>query len=140
MRSLLALAALGPTLAPAAAAPIPEASWSPGSSSIREAEVIPPAYRGRWALNPAACVNPVGMDSIEVLAHGVDADDSGGRLERVTQAGPERAIKLRLSYEGEGSLWETIEIWTLNEAGDRLTTASEDAAPNASTIALTRCP
>jgi hypothetical protein len=103
MRHALAAIALLQLSVPAAATePVGQAGWFPGSSSIREIEAFPPAYRGRWAPNAEACADQDGVDRIFVMAAGVDSYESGGRLQRVTQAGQERSIKVRLAYEGEG--------------------------------------
>jgi hypothetical protein len=105
---------------PGARAQVSEESWFPGSSSISEPEVIPPAYRGAWAPNRAACDDQDGVDRMVVYPNGVDTYESGGRLQRVTQAGQERSIKLKLAYEGEGDFWDTVETWTLDATGRRL--------------------
>ena len=134
-----ALAGLAVLLLPAPAVatePIGQAGWFPGSSSIRETEAFPPAYRGRWAPTAQACADRDGVERIEVMAAGVDTYESGGRLERVTQAGQERAIKVRLAYEGEGTVWDVTETWTLGEAGDRLA-VTDDASGTA--VTLVRC-
>ena len=112
------------------AAPLPaqvtREAWHPGTSSIAEAEIIPPAYRGRWGTSVAACRAEDGEQRITILAGGVETDHGGGRLERVTSAGGERSIKLRLAFEGEGEFWDRTEIWTLDEAGDRLMVSDEN--------------
>lgn len=113
----------GPALAQAAT---PDRDWFPGSSSISEPETIPPAYRGAWAANKAQCKDPDGVDRIVIMAEGVDYYESGGRLVRITQAGEERSVKVKLAYEGEGEVWDRVEVWTLNAAMDRLTMEDQD--------------
>ena len=93
---------------------VPESAWFPGTSSVDETEVIPPAYRGTWGINTAACKAEYGTERMEVKSIGADFWESGARLERVTQSGQERAIKLKLSYEGEGDFWDTVERWELS--------------------------
>lgn len=109
-----------------AGAQVTRESWFPGSSSISEPEVIPPAFRGTWAPNEAACRDEDGVDRFTVVAQGLDTYESGGRLERVTQSGEERGIRLRIAYEGEGEFTDAVETWTLNAAGDRLTVADRE--------------
>lgn len=137
MKPVLILGALvlmeGPT---AATVPIGQKGWFPGSSSIREVEEVPPAYRGRWAPNSAACADQDGVDRIEIMAGGIDTYESGGRLKRVTQAGQERSIKLKLAYEGEGEFWDATETWALDQTGNRLVMADADGS---NPIALKRC-
>ena len=116
--------------------PVPLDAWFPGTSSIDEVEVIPPAYRGRWAPSPVACKVAGSVDIITVKPGGVDYYEAGGRLERVTQAGLERTIKLKLSYEGEGEFWDKIETWSLNEDGSKLTIVGEGKG---SPLALVKC-
>lgn len=123
-------------LALAALAPIPYDAWFPGTSSIDEVEIIPPAYRGAWAPSVAACKDQDGVDVLTVKPGGVDFYEAGARLERVTQAGQERTIKLKLSYEGEGDFWDRVETWALNEDGSKLTITREGEG---SPIALVKC-
>ena len=122
---LLAICVLELGFATPLAAEVQERDWFPGTSSIEEKEVIPPGYQGTWAPTPEACSDPDGVTQIHVSSAGVDTYESGGRLERVTQAGQERSIKLKLAFEGEGEFWDAVEIWTINEAGNRLTRANE---------------
>lgn len=110
--------------------------WFPGTSSITEAEVIPPAYRGIWAISAAVCADPDAIEIVSIQANGADFYESGARLERVTQAGQERSIRLRLSYEGEGEFWERVETWTLNPSGTRLTMRDE---PDGEPLVWVRC-
>jgi hypothetical protein len=112
-----------------AAAQIAHEAWFPGSSSIAEQEIIPPAYRGNWGSSAAACGDQDGVERMTVYPNGLDTYESGGRLERVTQAGRERSIRLKLAYEGEGRFWDAEEIWTLNEHGDRLTVTASEGPP-----------
>jgi hypothetical protein len=95
--------------------------WFPGGSGISEPEIIPPAFRGRWAPDPARCRDEDGVYGLSIFATGVETYESGGRLERVTQSGQERSIKVKLAYEGEGEFWDTTETWTLDSTFQRLT-------------------
>jgi hypothetical protein len=117
------LAGASVILSSSAGAQVTRESWFPGSSSISEPEVIPPAFRGTWAPTAAACRDEDGVDRYTVVAEGLDTYESGGRLERVTQAGQDRSIRLRIAYEGEGEFTDAVETWTLSESGDRLTVA-----------------
>lgn len=103
-------------------------AWSPGSSSIAEAEIIPTAYRGRWAPNTTECNDQDGVQRLSVSAFGIETYESGGRLERITSTGQDRSVKLKLSYEGEGNFWDAVEIWKLSERGDRLVMSNEKGA------------
>lgn len=105
---------------PAFAAEIPYEAWFPGTSSILEPEVIPPAYRGRWAPTAKDCADKDGVTRLTIYPRGVDYYESGGRLRRITQAGQPRSVKLRLEYEGEGELWDQEEVWTLSSDGRQL--------------------
>lgn len=122
--------------ASAARAQVTHDNWFPGSSSISEPEVIPSAFRGAWAPNRAACNDQDGVDRMVVYPNGLDSYESGGRLERVTQAGQERSIKLKLAYEGEGNFWDSVETWTLDATGQRLA-ISVEGQPGSD--ALIRC-
>jgi hypothetical protein len=106
-------------------APVPYNSWFPGTSSIDELEIIPPAYRGRWAPSRADCEKQDAVEVLTVKRGGVDSYEAGARLERVTQAGQERTIKVRLSYEGEGRFWDRVETWQLNSDGSKLSITNE---------------
>jgi hypothetical protein len=119
-----------------AEAQVSDRDWFPGTSSIREPERIPPAYRGTWAPDASACRDQDGVTTFQVYADGIDTYESGGRLERVTQAGQERSIRLKFAYEGEGGFWERVETWTLDERGDRLT-VSDDELQNP--VVFVRC-
>ena len=127
MHSVRQLCVLCATCSPihAAHSQVTHDGWFPGTSSIAETEVIPPAFRGVWASSPAMCSDPDGVERISIFPGGVDYYESGGRLERVTQAGQERSIRIKLSYEGEGTFWERVETWTLSQSGDQLTIADE---------------
>ncbi|MDP2258455.1 MAG: hypothetical protein Q8J89_01885 [Caulobacter sp.] len=103
-----------------AATELPREAWSPGGSSILEAEIIPPAYRGRWAPSASACADVEGVQRLVVYVNGVDSYENGGRLTRITQAGKPRAVRLRLSYEGEGRFSDQEEVWTLSPDGRQL--------------------
>lgn len=103
-----------------AANELPREAWSPGGSSILEAEIIPPAYRGRWAPSASACADAEGVQRLSVYASGVDSCENGARLTRITQAGKPRAVLLRLSYEGEGRFSDQEEVWTLSPDGRQL--------------------
>jgi hypothetical protein len=118
--SLTALSLAGPALAQ-----VTESDWSPGGSGVDQPEIIPPGFRGRWAPNAGACSDADGVDRLYVGASGIDSYESGGRLERITQTGQSRSVKLKLSYEGEGNFWDSIQTWTLGENGDRLTIAED---------------
>ena len=120
---ILPLLAAG--LAAPASAQVAEDAWFPGTSSITEREIVPPAYRGRWAASQASCRDPDSTERMEILAGGVDGWESGGRLERVTQTGQERSIRLKLAYEGEGEFWDAIEVWTLDASGNVLAITNE---------------
>lgn len=109
-------------------AEIARSDWSPGSSSIEEAEIVPPAYRGEWAPNAADCKDQDGIRTVSVSTYGVETYESGGRLQRITSMGQNRSVKLKLAYEGEGDFWDAIEIWTLSEQGDRLVMSDEKGA------------
>lgn len=80
-----------------------------------------------WGTNTAACKAKDGTERIQVRAAGVDYWEAGARLMRVTQAGRDRTIKLKLSYEGEGDFWDKVEIWQISGDGNTLTMSSEDA-------------
>jgi len=133
-RLLLCAAALA--IGAPAGAQVAERDWFPGTSSIREAEIIPPAYRGIWGQSDAHCRAHDGNGRIEVMAHGLDTEETGARLERVAQAGAERSIRVRLAHEGEGEFWESVETWTLDPSGERLTIVHE---AHRSTMILVRC-
>lgn len=131
--TILALLAWAP--AQAAEGEVAYEAWFPGSSSIREAEVIPPAFRGRWAPSAAACADQDGVERMTIYHDGLDTYESGGRLVRVTQSGQPRSVLLRLSYEGEGELWDREEIWSLSPDGGRLEIRRAEDPP----VIMQRC-
>lgn len=133
VRAIAALALGQPT---AVAEPVSHEDWFPGTSSIAEEEVVPRAYRGRWAPDAAACADQDGVEGLTILMNGVEYYEAGGRLERVTQAGQERSIKLKLAYEGEGGFWDRVEVWTLSEDGNRLMITEESGTRE---FSLVRC-
>lgn len=92
------------------------ADWFPGSSSVMEEEVIPKGFRGQWAPSKAECTDPDGVEIMSVYPQGIDFYESGGRLDRVTQAGQDRTILMKLSFEGEGGFWDRV--WTAALSSD----------------------
>ncbi|HEX5258980.1 MAG TPA: hypothetical protein VFW35_09400 [Sphingomicrobium sp.] len=114
---------------------VPYRAWFPGTSSIDEPEVIPPAFRGRWAPTPASCNAKDRVDAIVVKPGGVNFYEAGARLQRVTQAGRDRSIRLKLAYEGEGEFWDSVETWTLSKDGSKVTIVKGTESP----IDLTKC-
>ena len=128
------LAGASVILSSSAGAQVIRESWFPGSSSITEPEVVPPAFRGTWAPTDAACRDQDGVDRFTVVPEGLDTYESGGRLERVTQAGQDRSIRLRIAYEGEGEFTDAVETWTLNAAGDRLTVGDREGASSSTFV------
>jgi hypothetical protein len=120
-----------------AATQVTRNDWFPGSSSITEIEIIPSGYRGKWAPTLANCSDQDGVDHMYIYPSGIDFYESGGRLERITQAGQERSVMMKLSFEGEGGFWDRIWSVTLSPNGDRLTTALQDGSGAESYV---RCP
>ena len=135
-RSMAGLACIALVAAQPVAAQVTREAWFPGSSSIDEPEIIPPGFRGSWAPNEAACRDEDGVDRILIEAEGLDTYESGGRVERVTQAGQDRSIRLKIAYEGEGEFRDAVETWTLDEAGNRLAIAD---ANEGNEVTLIRC-
>jgi hypothetical protein len=117
------------------AAAVPYEAWFPGTSSIDEPEVIPPAYRGLWAPSISACKDQYGVEVMSVKPGGADFYEAGARLERVTQSGQDRSIKLKLSYEGEGGFWDRTETWALSVDGPKLSITRGDDLP----FSLVKC-
>lgn len=120
--------AVGLLWAAQGSAQVTDEEWFPGTSSVTEAEVIPPAYRGVWAPSERDCRDEDGVNRFTVYSSGVDTYESGGRLDRVTQAGQERSISLKLSYEGEGRFWDNVETWTLDSSGRQLVLEANGAS------------
>ena len=102
--------------------------WFPGSSSISEAEIVPPAFRGTWAPETVACRDPDGVATVLISSGGIDFYESGGRLDRIRQSGQERSVLVKLSFEGDGGFWDQVQTWTLNQQGDKLTLGFDDAS------------
>jgi hypothetical protein len=119
-----------------AAAQLPRATWDPGSSSVTEQEIIPPAYRGAWAPTAEQCGNENNIGRIVIYPNGVDVGEAGGRLEQVTQGRQDRSVRLRLAFEGEGRFWDLVWTLTLNRDGQQLTLVSGESVPDL----LIRCP
>ena len=102
--------------------------WFPGSSSISEVEIIPPGFRGKWAPSLSNCADQDGVDHMYIYPNGIDFYESGGRLERITQAGQEFSVRMKLAFEGEGRFWDQIWTATLSPDRNRVTMASEDGS------------
>ena len=62
---------------------------------------------------------------MEIYPDGIDFYEGGGRLERITQSGQDRTVKVKLSFEGEGDFWDTIWLIRLEPGSQRLS-ISED--------------
>lgn len=112
--------------------------WSPGSSSIREKEEFPPAFRGKWAPNPEACDDLDGVEAMEIYADGIDTYESGGRLARITQSGQERTVIARLEFEGEGRFWDVT--WTMGLRPDGQSLALSETEIVEDSMYYTKCP
>jgi hypothetical protein len=113
-----------------------ERPWDPGSSSIAFPDIIPTAFVGEWAPDAAECRDSERTSGLYVRPEGVDTYETGARLERITRAGPER---MRLSYEGEGSLWDALEVWALNADHTQLVIRDETDKAKPTTRKLVRC-
>lgn len=116
---------------------VSELDWFPGSSSVAEEEVIPPGFQGAWAPNKADCDDPYGVERMVVHPHGIDFYESGGRLDRVTQAGQDRSIKMKLSFEGEGGFWNVVWTATLMPDGKSVSIIQEGKESGATYIKCT---
>lgn len=116
---------------------VSHSDWFPGSSSVTEEEVMPSGFRGKWAPNSANCSDPDGVENMFIYAQGIDFYESGGRLDRVTQAGQTRSIRMKLAFEGEGGFWDVIWTATLAEDG-RSVRISEDGREGSATYV--KCP
>ena len=101
------------------------AGWFPGGSSTRELEQLAFGFRGSWAPSVNACDDIDGVERMEIYPDGIDFYEGGGRLERITQSGQDRTVKVKLSFEGEGDFWDTIWLIRLEPGSQRLS-ISED--------------
>ncbi|MGQ0445551.1 MAG: hypothetical protein ACT4O2_10615 [Beijerinckiaceae bacterium] len=111
--------------------------WFPGTSSVTELEVIPTGFRGKWAPDLANCSDQDGVEHMYVFPNGIDFYESGGRLERITQAGQDRSVMMKLAFEGEGGFWERVWRVTLSETGQSLTISLADGTAAETYV---RCP
>ena len=102
--------------------------WFPGSSSVTEIEQIPFGFRGKWAPKVANCADQDGVEHMHVYPNGIDFYESGGRLERITQAGQDRTVLMKLSFEGEGGFWDRIWKAALSESGKSVVVSLEDGS------------
>jgi len=135
IRLFVGLVALG--LSFPAKAQVSRGDWFPGSSSVTEMEIIPPGFRGKWAPNLANCEDRDGVDHMYVYPNGIDFYESGGRLDRISQAGRERSVLMKLSFEGEGGFWDRIWRVTLSPDGQTVTISLADGSETATYV---RCP
>ena len=103
------------------------AEWFPGGSSTREVELFPFGFRGSWAPSHEACSDPDGVERMEIYPDGIDFYESGGRLERITQSGQDRTVKVKLSFEGEGDFRDAIWLLELAAGSNRLRVSEDDA-------------
>jgi hypothetical protein len=104
------------------------AEWFPGGSSTQEPEQFPFGFRGQWAPSDAACRDIDGNDRIEIYPNGIDFYEGGARLERITQAGQDRTVKVKLSFEGEGEFWEAVWLLRLGAGSQRLSVSEDESA------------
>ena len=107
---------------------VDNSDWSPGSSSVAEIEQIPLGFRGKWAPTIANCSDQDGVEHMNVYSNGIDFYESGGRLERITQAGQDRTVLMKLSFEGEGGFWDKIWKAALGESGKSVVISLEDGS------------
>jgi hypothetical protein len=112
-----------------------ELQWFPGTSSIRDPEVIPPAFQGTWAPLTGSCDNPVEL--MTAYSDGIDTYESGGRLRRIAQEGSDRTVVMILEFEGEGQFWVTTYEVAVSEDGTQTTWRDLDATDAA--ITYRRC-
>lgn len=87
------------------------ADWHPGSSSVREREEFAFGFTGVWAHDAAACADIDGIGQMTIYREGIDFNESGARLDRITASGQNREVLVALSFEGEGRFWDAV--WTM---------------------------
>ena len=101
--------------------------WFPGGSSVQEPELFPFGFRGTWAPSAAACEDLDGTERMQIYPEGIDFYEGGARLERITQSGHERTVKVKLSFEGEGDFWDAIWLIRLEPGSDALAVSEDEA-------------
>ena len=112
---------------PAAAQDTDYSEWFPGGSSVLEPELFPFGFRGSWAPSAEACTDIEGNERMQIHSDGIDFYEGGARLERITQAGRDRTVKVKLSFEGEGEFWEAVWLIRLEPGSDRLAVSEDEA-------------
>jgi hypothetical protein len=103
------------------------AEWFPGGSSTQEVELFPFGFRGTWAPSDEACRDVDGVERMQIYPGGVDFYEGGGRLERITQSGHDRTVKVKLSFEGEGEFWDAVWLVELARGSNGMRVKEDDA-------------
>ncbi|EBA10549.1 hypothetical protein [Sagittula stellata] len=119
-------------LLPVLAACLPQDTPQPDS--------IPPAFQGRWGINPADC-DPTRADAKGLL--GIDATvltfyESRHSLERVKEAGPDH-LRATFAANGEGQAWDSEFLFDLQGDGQTLVRRDVEGAIVSDPLVYSRC-
>mgnify|MGYP000047094717 CR=1 FL=1 len=101
---------------------------------------IPPAFQGRWGINPADC-DPTRADAKGFLGIGATMltfYESRHRLEQVTEAGPDH-LRASFAASGEGQTWESEFLFDLQSDGETLIRRDVEGATVSDPLVYNRC-
>ncbi len=99
----------------------------PPSARVTDRSRLPGAFLGEWTGTNADCADAVADTHLSITSRALQFYESQGSIVSVAQAGP-RAVRVDVSYEGEGQSWNRQQTLTLSDDGSRLTVADEDGS------------
>lgn len=95
------------------------------AGETRTLDAIPSGFLGAWNFAVAECGVPASEGQLEIAADRIEYYESVATIEGITSAAP-RSIIVEAGFTGEGESWRERLAYELSEAGDRLTTTTED--------------
>ena len=114
--------------------PNDDSSGPPPSTVVNDATRVPAAFLGEWTTADQSCADRSAVTRLLVQPRALQFYESQGTIVSASQAGP-RAIRVAVSYEGEGQSWSRDQTLTLSADGSRMTITDADGS-----IVRKRCP
>lgn len=126
--------------APAETPATDEASVPTGGDAAVGDKTIPPAIRGRWALDPADCAKRPGTDLTVLTVEAADLrfHESHGELTRVRESDARRIVA-DYRFSGEGEEWDRRMQLELADGGKALVRRDMGEGAAAGAMRYTRC-
>jgi hypothetical protein len=120
--------------------PADEAPANPEPQTVANAQTIPAAIRGRWALKPADCAAKKGTDltALTIDATNLRFYESHGELARVRISETGR-IDADYKFSGEGANWDRRMQLDLADGGKTLVRRDQGEGAAAGPMRYTRC-